>query len=305
MIENQIQNDYISRINKALQFIDENLDADLSLENISKVACYSPFHFHRIFKAVTNETLNAYILRRRLEKAAAVLKYKAEVSIAELSLQYGFTSNSSFTRAFKKFYGLAPAQFRKQNPDWFSKISQVESKNGQKNILFEKYICNINNLKYWFDMNAKIEIKEISKLDLAYVTCIGHNGIGEAYDKLVKWAIPNGLFEIPGTKMVTIYHDSFKITAADKVRISACITLINPLKVADGIGLTTIEKGKFIVGSFEIRMNEFEKSWNALFLWMVENGYKKADRNPFELYHNDYRQHPENKCIVDFYIPVL
>lgn len=304
-MEKEIQSDYISRINKALQFVDKNLDTDLSLEIISEVACYSPYHFHRIFKAITNESLNAYISRRRIEKAASVLMHKKEVNITVLSMQYGFNSNSSFTRTFKKFYGVSPSEFRRQNPGRFSKIGQIESKNGQEILIFEKYICNINNLKNWIEMNAKIEIKEMPALALAYVTSIGHQGIADAYNMLVKWAKPNGLLENAEVKMLTIYHDSFKITAPEKVRMSACIVLSEPVKVNGEIGLTILEKGRFIVGSFEIRQDEFEKSWSSLFIWMGENGYTKADRDPFEIYRNDYRMHPENKFIIDLYIPVL
>ena len=60
----------------------------------------------------------------------------------------------------------------------------------------------------------------------------------------------------------------------------------------------------FIIGSFVIDLSEFEKAWNSLFVWMAESGYKKADREVFEIYHNDYRVHPEKKCIVDYYIPI-
>ena len=123
--------DYIKRINTILVFIDENLDSELSLEIIARVGFYSPFHLHRIFKAITNETLNSYITRKRIEKAASILLHQKNISITELSLQYGFNSNSSFTRTFKKFYGISPSEFRKSKPK-YSKISQVESKNGQK-----------------------------------------------------------------------------------------------------------------------------------------------------------------------------
>lgn len=296
---------YINSVNKALLFIDENLDTDLSLEIIADVACFSPFHFHRIFKAITNETLNVYINRKRIEKTAAVLLHKPEVSVTALSLQYGFNSNSSFTRAFKHYYGMSPSEFRRQSIGRFSKIGKVESKNGQALLTFEAYFCNINNLKNWIEMNAKIEIKTLEKLNLAYVTCIGHQDIAKAYDTLVKWATPLDLLQQPDTKMITVYHDSFKITAPDKVRISACITLNEPTKATGEIGLSSIEKGKFIAGSFVITLDEFEKAWNSLFIWMAENGYQKADRDPFEIYHNDYRLHPEKKAIVDFYIPIL
>ena len=303
--DKEVQSTYISSVNKALQFIDENLDTNLSLETISKVACFSPFHFHRIFKAITNETLNSYINRKRIEKVASVLTHKPEVSITELSLLFGFNSNSSLTRAFKKYYNISPSEFRRQKNSRFSKIGKVESKNGQEQVVFEEYICSINNLNNWIKMNAKIEIREMANLELAYVTSIGEHGVTTAYDTLVKWATPLGLLKHPDTKMVTIYHDSFKITNPEKVRISACITLNEPMKVSGNIGRTSIEKGKFIVGNFVIGLSEFEKSWNSLFLWMAENGYKKADRDPFEIYHNDYRIHPEKKCIVDYFIPIL
>jgi len=285
--------------------MDENLDTNLSLETISKVACFSPFHFHRIFKAITNEKLNSYINRKRIEKVASVLMHKSEVSITELSLLFGFNSNSSLTRTFKKYYNISPSEFRKQKKSRFSKISKIESKNGQEQLVFEEYICSINNLKNWIEMNAKIEIKEIANLELAYVTSIGEQGITTAYEALVKWATPLGLLKNPDTKMITIYHDSFKTTDPKKVRLSACITLPEPMKASGNIGRTSIEKGKFIVGSFVIGLSEFEKSWNSLFAWMSENGYKKADRDPFEMYHNDYRVHPEEKYVVDYFIPIL
>jgi AraC family transcriptional regulator len=299
-----MKEDYIRRINNIFIFIDENLDQELNLETIANIGFYSPFHLHRIFKAITNETINEYITRKRIEKTASILLHKKEITISELSLQYGFNSNSSFTRTFKKFYGISPTEFRKTNINKYSKIGKVESKNGQENEILEGYICNINNHKNWIKMKAKIEIKEMPKLDLAFITQIGYNGIENAYNRLIKWAIPRGLLENENLKIVTIYHDSFKITEPVKVRMSACISLKEKVEVSGEIGLTTIEKGKFIVGHFEIVINEFEKSWNSLFIWMSENGYKKADRNPYEIYYNNFNEHPKKLSIVDFCIPI-
>ncbi len=152
-------------------------------------------------------------------------------------------------------------------------------------------------------MNAKIEIKEMPKMILAYVLSIGPQNLENAYGKLIQWATLQGLMN-DQTKMATIYHDSFRDTEADRVRMSASILLNQPVETDGEIGMTAIDPGKFIVGSFEIGLNEFEKSWKGLFLWMSENGYKKADRNPFEIYHNNFNEHPEGKAIVDFYIPI-
>lgn len=300
--DKKIQADYKNRINRVFQFIEENLETDLSLYIVSEIASFSPFHFHRVFKFITGETLNEYIKRRRIEKSVLDLLHK-DISTSEIAHNIGFSDNSSFSKAFKKYYGVSPTLFKKQNPNRHSKIRQLESKNGQDYPEYEKYICIIDNLKNWIKMNAKIEIKEISKMDLAYVSSIGAQNLHNAYGRLMQWAIPKGLID-GQTKMINIYHDSFKVTKDDKVRISASILLKKPMEEDGEIGLSSIEAGKFIVGNFEIGLNEFEKSWTGLFLWMNENGYKKANSEPFEIYHNNFNDHPEKKAIVDFCIPI-
>lgn len=301
--ENQIRVDYQHRINQVFRYIDENLDADLSLHTVSKIAYFSPYHFHRVFKFITGETLNKYVARRRIEKSALDLLY-CDIGITELSIKYGFNENSSFTRAFKKFYGISPTAFKKQNAQKFSKIRQLQSKNSQEYPDYDEYICVINNLKKWITMNAKIEIKELPKMELAYVSCLGIQNLETSYQKLIKWATPLSLMN-EETKMMTIYHDSFKVTQANQVRMDASILLDKPVNTQGEIGLTSVEKGKFIVGRFEIKLTEFEKSWTGLFVWMNEHGYKKADQNPFEMYHNNFNEHPEKIAIVDLCIPIM
>jgi AraC family transcriptional regulator len=279
------------------------LSADLSLETIAKIGFYSPFHLHRLFKSITNETLNSYVTRKRIEKTASILMHKKEVSVSELVLEFGFSSNSTFTRAFKKQYGQSPSDFRKSNFNSFSKISKTNSKKRKDNSNSEEYICTLTNLKEWIQMNATIEIKELPKMDWAFITHIGVDGLDAAYGRLLKWAIPKGLVGA-NLKMGRIYHDSFKITEPDKVRMSACLLLPSPIEVTGEIGLTATQKGKCIVGHFEIAPHDFGKSWQSLFIWMNENGYKKADQNPFEIMHNNFNEHPEKKCIVDLCIPI-
>lgn len=296
--------EYSKRINIVFEYIDANLDTELTLETLAKIAFYSPFHFHRIFKMITNETLNNYITRRRIEKSASLLLHRKEITISDLVTQFGFSSISAFTRAFKNYYSVSPTDFRKSNSHKFSKISQIDSKNGQLETNYDQYICNIINLKKWTTMHANIEIKEIAAQDLAYITHIGVEGLDTAFYKIIQWATPRNILDNEKSKIVRLYHDSFKITTPNKVRMSIGVTLNQPVKVEGKIGLTQIEKGRYIVGSYEIEPVDFEKAWTGLFIWMNENGYKKADKNPFEIYHNNFNEHPEKKCIIDFCIPV-
>ena len=93
VIDKEIQADYQNRINRVFEFIDENLDSDLSLATISEIAFFSPFHFHRIFKFVTGETLNEYVNRKKIEKSSLDLLHK-NITTSEIAHKYGFSDRS-------------------------------------------------------------------------------------------------------------------------------------------------------------------------------------------------------------------
>lgn len=152
-------------------------------------------------------------------------------------------------------------------------------------------------------MNATIEVKQIPEMNLAAVSFTGPEQTAHAYRTIMQWAAPRGFLN-ENTKMVTIYHDSFKITEPDRVRMSACILLDQPVEGNGEVVSKTITPNNCIVGRFEIGMNEFEKAWTGLFAWMNENGYAKADLDPFEIYHNNPNEHPRGIAIVDFCIPI-
>jgi AraC family transcriptional regulator len=299
-----MKEEYIKRVNRVLEYIENNLHTDLSLATISEIAFYSPFHLHRLFKAITQEPLNAYISRKRIEKSARQLIHHTKLSIFEIAIQNGFNSPSSFTRAFTKIYGQSPTYFRKAHANNFSKISKMDSKKGKESFITEAYLCNIINLKNWINMNAKINIQEIPETKVAYITQFGVNHLEEAFARMVKWARLRNLLTGTKAQVVRIFHDSFKLTDADKVRMSIGIMVPSETRPEGEVGITTLEKGKHLVGHFLIEPKKFEQAWDSLFLYMHEQGYKKADSFPFEIYYNNYQEHPEKKCIVDLCIPI-
>ena len=302
---NKTRKEHIARINKAILFIENNLSKKLVLSTISKEAYFSPFHFHRIFSVVVGETVNNFIVRKRIEKSAGFFLYQKEIPITEVSEIVGFTSLSSFSRAFKKFYGISPVEFKESSPNKFSKICKTESKNGQVAVSFEQYICSINNSIKWFNMNAKTVVKEITEFEIAYIS---HQGkikeIENTFISLIHWATPKGLMEQENLRLITLYHDSPKITDPSQMRLSAGIILNTKISVDGKVGLMKVNPGKCIVSRFEITLDNFEQAWQSNFVWMSENGYKKGENEPFEIYYNNYLEHPENKFIVDLCIPV-
>ncbi|MGG5209344.1 AraC family transcriptional regulator [Chryseobacterium sp. MIQD13] len=293
------------RIIKAIQYIDNNLDANLSLEKIAEIAMYSPFHFHRIFRFITGETLQNYIIRKKIEKSAFYLAVKKEIEIKEIFLDLGFSNHSVFSKTFKKYYGIAPSVFRNSAPEIFHKILQIHNKNGQIDTVFSQYICNVENLLNWTKMNLKIEVKELPEMNLAAVMSLGIANVEPSYDVLIDWAKKKQLFPRENVKMISVYHDSFKVTPPDKVRIHACMLLDKSLEGSEGLIFSeTINAGKFIVGSGEVTLQDFEQCWVALFLWMNEHHYSMRKTFPFEIYHSNFKEHPEGKMTVDFCIPI-
>src|SRR6476619_5372019 len=90
---------YVERINRVIDHLRGNLDRPVKLEELAKVACFSEFHFHRIFGAVAGETVNNFTNRLRLEKAARLLRY-TERKLTDIALECGFSSSATFSRAF-------------------------------------------------------------------------------------------------------------------------------------------------------------------------------------------------------------
>src|SRR5579862_6661255 len=117
----QANSDYSERINRVIDHLRGNLHRQVKLEELAQVACFSEFHFHRIFSAVSGETLNTFTNRLRLEKAARLLRY-SERSLTDIALDCGFSSSATFSRAFRSGYDTSPSQFRKSGEIKKSKI---------------------------------------------------------------------------------------------------------------------------------------------------------------------------------------
>lgn len=304
--KNEQQLLYVKRINKVVEYIHENMDAELSLGKLSEIACFSPFHFHRIFSALLGETPNNYISRRRIEKIAGHLFYmRKDDSLTDLALKYGFKSINSFSRAFRSFYGISASEFVRIGQNEFSKIGKTQSKNGTEKVAFEKYFYTMNNLKTWLLMKTNVEVKEMPELKLVQVRHQGpYKEIGKAFNTLLNWAGPRGFLNFPKTKMAGIYYDSPRVTDESKMESSACITIEEDVEVSGEVSKITIPKGKFAVGRFEIGLDEFEKAWNSMSLWIPENNFELRNGHFHEIYHNDAQQHPKGLFIVDICIPV-
>lgn len=100
-------------INKVTSYMEENLENKMTMEELSKIACLSPFYFQRLFKRLVNTSVMEYIKFRRLAKIADELKTNtAYGTLIDLCMKYGFESHETFSRSFKEAYGMTPSEYR-------------------------------------------------------------------------------------------------------------------------------------------------------------------------------------------------
>lgn len=102
---------YIDGIQRGIDYIETNLHHDIDIAQVADAANMSRWHFQRIFKAITGDTVKSYIRTRRFSEALESL-LATDRAIIDIAVAAGFESQESFTRAFKQYFSLTPGQFR-------------------------------------------------------------------------------------------------------------------------------------------------------------------------------------------------
>ncbi len=318
-----LRQEYISRINCVLDYIEMNLHEQLSLEKVAEVAHFSPYHFHRIFSAMMGEPLNRFIQRLRVEKAATSLRAYPSQSVTQIALSCGFGSSASFARAFKEYYKISASEWRRQKINNPGKTNSKDGKHhgisGEVNIYSSIYFSSAPNKQLWrIEMKdkkqnllkAEVEVKNLPEQTVAYVRHVGaYAGDASLFakyiTKLFKWAGPRGLLNFPVTQQLNIYHDDPNLTDESKLRLSIGITVPPNTETSGEIGKMKVPAGKYAIARFELKEDQFEEAWDAVYGgWLPQSGYQPGDGFCFEICHNNPEEHPEHKHAVDICIPV-
>lgn len=336
VIQQYRRQEYVSRMNRAVDYIQENLGRELRLDEIAEIANFSKYHFHRLFRALVGEPLNQFIQRIRIERAASQLIVNPKKSITEITFDCGFASSAAFARKFKEHFGMSASHWRNEGYMKNSKNGKDDSKDSETN---RKHGKDLSSSFWYIDNNSKqngamlnqlstntrrnlmvdkknlqVEVKDLPAMHVAYVRHIGpYQGNKEVFanlfNKLFSWAGPRGLLNAKDMKVLSVYHDSPEITDEDKLRTSVCITVPQGTKVDGEVGLMDLSGGKYACSHFEISADEYQQAWDALLCdWLPGSGYQPGDKSNtpcFEHYLNNPEEHPEKKHIVDICIPVM
>ena len=274
--------DYSRRIERVVQHIGAHLDDTLDLAKLAEIACFSPYHFHRIYRSVTGETVADTIRRERLHRAAGDL-VRGQGTIVRIARTAGYGSVAAFTRAFAADYGIPPAQYRRQG----RLLSPARHSDDEELAMYS------------------VQLRQIEPLRLAAFDHVGpYMEIGPVFERLFAWAGGRGLLR-PDTRMIGLYYDDPAAVPAAKLRSKACVTLPDGVTPDADAQLVKLPGGRHAVVQHKGPYAELEQAYRWLYReWLPSSGLEPEDRPIFEEYLNNPRELPPSEWLTDICLPL-
>lgn len=270
------ENPYEARILRVIDHLWANLDMPLDLDRLADVACFSPYHFHRLYRGMTGETVAETVRRLRLHRAAGAL-LASDRPIAEIAATAGYGSQAAFTRAFAAYYGAAPGFYRQSAaaPD------QLEEK-----------MVPVEMLR----------LPALTCLALAHVGQEQH--IDKAFETLALHAAPRGLLT-EATRFFAVYYDDPTLVPPEALRSHACLTVPPETSAEPPLENLTVGGRLYAVARFIGPYAELERAYQWLYsTWLPQQAMEPGDAPCLEEYLNDPKQVPPAELETLIYIPL-
>jgi AraC family transcriptional regulator len=284
--------DYHERIIRALVHIQQHLDEELGLEQLSAVANFSRFHFHRVFHGLMGESLGQHIRRLRLERAAKQLKHGSQ-PVVQVALQAGFETHEAFTRAFKAMFETSPSDYRAAHKPL------PESPSG----------THFDDVKGFHPPNygdpLQVDVKEIAPMKVVFLRHVGpYSEVGATWSRLMSWAGPRGLLG-PGMMTIGIVYDDPAVTPADKIRYDACLVIRREVKPEGQFGVMELPGGPHAVathrGPYETLSETYKRIYGE---WLPKSGYELSNSPAFEQYLNSPQFTKPEDLVTVIHVPI-
>jgi AraC family transcriptional regulator len=287
---------YRQRVEAAVAYIDLHLDEELDLSDIAAVAHFSPFHFHRIFKAFRGEPPGGYITRRRVETAARLLR-GSDLPVETIAYRVGFEVPASLNKAFRNYYDTTPGEYRSTKNRYLMKTTQISPA-------------------------VKLPEPEMVELSPQNVICLSFTGeygtidFGGAFARLWNEVKAQNLFT-EGIDHIGVYYDDPKSTDPARLRTDVCLVVHKPAVAAGDVQVKTISGGRYAVFTHTGRYDEVGAFYDAIFgEWVPANCECEdckcggncvcalRDEPVFEKYLNDPTKTAPEKLKTEIYIPI-
>jgi AraC family transcriptional regulator len=293
----QANSEYAQRIDRVIDYIRGNLDRPVKLEELAKVACFSEFHFHRIFGAVAGETLNSFTNRLRLEKAARLLRYSNQ-SLTDIALACGFSSSATFSRAFRSGYDTSPSQFRKSN-------GEIK----KSKICKELYSAQ----EYLLPMSAEekraafpVKLIDIPERQVAYIrvtNAFEMERVLAALKTMIEWAKSQDVFS-QGT-LFGMSVDDPHVTPKHLYRYEVCLASSLPFECAEGMSKLKMPAMRYAATRVSGDIRTVTTATDYLFRgWLIHSDYEPEHAPGLEIFLDKEKALDWSHFELDLCIPV-
>jgi AraC family transcriptional regulator len=276
---------YRERILRVCLHIEANLDQPMSLENLAAVACFSPFHFHRIFRALVGESVMEHVRRLRLERAAQRLKAATPARVIDVALDSGYETHEAFTRAFRAMFGVAPSRYRRARPRPARRPAPPAP-----------------------DAMTPLAVRfeRLPAIRAAFMRHVGpYADVGPTFERVLGWAAGRGLLGEPPTLAFGLSLDDPDVTAPERLRYDACVAVPASIGADGEIGIHDIPAREYAAVTFTGPYEELDDVYRWLCgVWPPHSGREVAAAPCLELYRNDPRITPAAQLVTDVLLPL-
>ena len=292
----QANAEYTQRIDRVIDYLRDNLDRQVKLKDLARVVCFSEFHFHRIFGAVSGETVNNFTNRLRLEKAARLLRYSGE-KLTDIALSCGFSSSATFSRAFRAGYGTSPSDFRKTGAIQNSKIrKELHSQD-----------------EYGLPMSAAekkaafpVKLVDIPARDVAYLrvnNAFDMPKVLAALQTVIEWAKSQNIFS-QGT-LFGMTTDDPHVTPKHLYRYEICFASHSPFRLAPGMSKLKMPAMRYAVVNVSGDLHKIATAWDYLYRdWLIRSDFEPEHAPALEIFLDKENALDWSHCDLDLCLPV-
>lgn len=290
--------DYVERVNLAIDHVLSHLAEPLRLEDVAHAACFSPCHFHRVFKAILGETLATFVKRVRVERALTVMSRDPGRKLTDIGLSCGFASSSDFSRAFKQRYGMPPSVF---DIDVWRR-----DRRGELDALMADADHHVERLPDGANPDGfEVTIRELPPRTVAYIRVLQpyrEHAVFDATQRLLDWAEQRGVAD--GRWYGSMWEDP-EVTALEDCRYDVSVELDDVVPEGEvgrydfpamRVAQVTL-KGDILL---EIRALQWLFS-----TWLPTSGWLPAELPSFEAWHGRPFAHGMEHFELDAQLPVV
>lgn len=294
--------EYETRLLRVLDHIDDHLAEPLDLDGLAAIACFSPYHFHRIFRGMTGEPLARYVRRRRLELALARLGAE-ETPIITLAMDCGFESAESFSRAFKTRFGVSPRKFRQTG-------QLPMTRQSLQSALAEKTNSKARALAHFMQRKGReimfeVEIKSIPAIRFAHQHHTGpYMELGPVFERVMALAGEQGLFG-PQTQIMALYYDDPHTVEASALRSDAGLSISEAANVKEPLQVGDIAPGEYAVAILKGPYDGLQAAYDWLYgQWLPQSGREARNVPCLEIYLTDPQTTKPEDYLTEIRIPL-